>query len=103
MEGKYLRLIWIRRIYQNIEQEKVNVFFIAENENRLQLVGARGLSASLDMKKMIGDALSLINGKGGGNHSFAQGGGEAIMSGKQLLQHLSSINGLFTPTSELSE
>jgi alanyl-tRNA synthetase len=40
------------------------------------------------MKMMIGEVLSLINGKGGGNELFAQGGGEARMEGKDLLQIL---------------
>lgn len=40
------------------------------------------------MKSLIGEALKLINGKGGGNEAFAQGGGEALISGDELLKNL---------------
>ena len=70
------------------EDEETIVLFVSQNENRLQLVGARGTAENVSMKKVIGNALSLINGKGGGSDSFAQGGGEAIISGENMLQHL---------------
>jgi alanyl-tRNA synthetase len=70
------------------EDEETIVLFVSQNENRLQLVGARGTSENASMKKVIGNALSIINGKGGGSDSFAQGGGEAIITGEQMLQHL---------------
>jgi alanyl-tRNA synthetase len=70
------------------EDEETIVLFVSQNENRLQLVGARGTAENASMKKVIGNALSLINGKGGGSDSFAQGGGEAIISGENMLQHL---------------
>jgi alanyl-tRNA synthetase len=65
-----------------------NVFFVSENEGRLQVVGARGQAASQNMKLLMADALKLINGKGGGNEAFAQGGGEALLSGEELLENL---------------
>jgi alanyl-tRNA synthetase len=71
-----------------IEEEMANVFFVAESEDRLQIVGARGVKGTLNMKKLIGEALSLINGKGGGNEMFAQGGGEALMKGREILEIL---------------
>jgi alanyl-tRNA synthetase len=70
------------------EDEETIVLFVSQNENRLQLVGARGTAENASMKKVIGNALSLINGKGGGSDSFAQGGGEAIISGENMLQNL---------------
>ena len=70
------------------EDEESIVLLVSENENRIQLVCARGTLDNISMKKLIGTALSLINGKGGGSDSFAQGGGEALISGKQILQHL---------------
>jgi alanyl-tRNA synthetase len=73
------------------EDEEAIVVLVSENENRLQLVCARGSLENISMKKVIGNALSLINGKGGGSDSFAQGGGEALMSGKQMLQHLLEV------------
>jgi alanyl-tRNA synthetase len=70
------------------EEEMAYVFFVAENEDRLQIVVARGVKGSLNMKKLIGEALTRINGKGGGNEMFAQGGGEALMEGREILEIL---------------
>lgn len=64
----------------------VVIFLAAENESRIQLVCARGEAANGNMKNMIGELLPFINGKGGGNELLAQGGGEAVLSGEQLLQ-----------------
>jgi alanyl-tRNA synthetase len=70
------------------EEEATIVLFVSQNDNRLQLVCARGSEETVSMKKLIGNALIIINGKGGGSDSFAQGGGEALLSGEQMLQHL---------------
>lgn len=70
------------------EDDESIVLLVSENENRVQLVCARGTLENISMKKLMGTALSLINGKGGGSDSFAQGGGEALISGKQMLQHI---------------
>jgi alanyl-tRNA synthetase len=70
------------------EEEGACVFLTAENENRLQLVAARGTARNTNMKSLMGEILPLINGKGGGNEAFAQGGGEAVMTGAQLLHHI---------------
>ncbi|WP_147534009.1 alanyl-tRNA editing protein [Bacillus marasmi] len=58
---------------------------VSENDDKLQLVCARGGNVSISMKKLIGELLPQINGKGGGNDSFAQGGGEAKILGQELL------------------
>lgn len=77
------------------EEPQVNVILVTLNENKLQLVGARGENASVNMKNLIGHALSLINGKGGGNDSFAQGGGAALMPAEQFLDRiLTNVNGI---------
>lgn len=70
------------------EKEETLVLFVSQNDNRLQLVCARGSEETVSMKKLIGNALTMINGKGGGSDSFAQGGGEALLSGEQMLEHL---------------
>ncbi|MFL6559276.1 MAG: alanyl-tRNA editing protein [Bacillus sp. (in: firmicutes)] len=70
------------------EDETATVYFVSQNDNRLQLVCARGAAGTGSMKKVIAHALPLINGKGGGNDSFAQGGGETLISGEQMLQHI---------------
>jgi alanyl-tRNA synthetase len=74
--------------YITAENENVMVLFVAQNESRLQLVCARGTARTEKMKDVISHALQLINGKGGGSDSFAQGGGEALISGEQMLEKL---------------
>ncbi|WP_342432825.1 alanine--tRNA ligase-related protein [Neobacillus sp. FSL H8-0543] len=87
----------LQKLARSIVNANDNITFIsvAENVNRIQIVGARGASVSLNMKTIIGNALPLINGKGGGNESFAQGGGEAILTGSKLLHHLVESARLF--------
>ncbi|QCJ43940.1 alanyl-tRNA editing protein [Bacillus sp. S3] len=70
------------------EDDSSLVVFASVNDSRLQLVCARGASRTENMKKLISDVLPLINGKGGGNDSFAQGGGEALVSAEQILDKL---------------
>jgi alanyl-tRNA synthetase len=70
------------------EEDEAIVLLVSQNENRLQLVCARGVAANMSMKSLIGNALTIINGKGGGSDSFAQGGGEALVSGERMLQYL---------------
>lgn len=57
---------------------------ISENESKIQLVCARGEVAKGSMKQITAELLPLLNGKGGGNDAFAQGGGEATMTGEEL-------------------
>lgn len=72
---------------------KVNdtvVILMGENDQLLQFVAARGENnTELSMKELTVHALSFINGKGGGSDSFAQGGGDAIISGETLLEKVS--------------
>ncbi|MGG3468105.1 DHHA1 domain-containing protein [Neobacillus pocheonensis] len=70
------------------ENDNALVMFISKNEDKLQLVGARGGKRDENMKNIIGKALPHINGKGGGNAAFAQGGGEALIPADELLQLL---------------
>lgn len=70
------------------KEQLANVLFVSENAGKLQVVGARGQDASQNMKLLIADALKLLNGRGGGNETFAQGGGEALMTGEKLLETL---------------
>ncbi|MDQ0198839.1 alanyl-tRNA editing protein [Neobacillus ginsengisoli] len=83
----------LQRLARNVTAlaEQSLVFLVSENEGRLQLVCARGADRAENMKNLIGSALRLINGKGGGNESFAQGGGEALISGQEMLQHLLEV------------
>ncbi|MBO0586629.1 alanine--tRNA ligase-related protein [Sporosarcina sp. E16_8] len=67
------------------EADEIIVLLVAENDNRLQFVAARGASVETSMKQVSSAALPLINGKGGGNESFVQGGVERLISAEQLL------------------
>lgn len=64
------------------------VFLVSKNENLLQIVCARGADRIENMRAVISSALALINGKGGGSDAFAQGGGEALVTGEQMLDYL---------------
>lgn len=69
------------------ETDEIIVFLVSENGSQLQLVAARGAGIQTSMKELISELLPIINGKGGGNDSFSQGGGEKVLSGKELLNH----------------
>ncbi|MEH7502136.1 DHHA1 domain-containing protein [Neobacillus drentensis] len=96
-EQKLISEVFIDRSIQDLqklariitaEDDTAIVYFVSQNENRLQVVCARGTAGTESMKKVIAKALPLIKGKGGGNDSFAQGGGEAMISAEQMLQHI---------------
>lgn len=67
------------------QADEIIVLLVTESDNRLQFVAARGASVETSMKQVSSAALPLINGKGGGNESFVQGGGERLVSAEQLL------------------
>lgn len=70
------------------QKENSVVFLIALNGNQLQFVCAKGAAATGNMKMTAAEVLPILNGKGGGNESFAQGGGEARLTAEQLLSLL---------------
>ncbi|MDM5331837.1 DHHA1 domain-containing protein [Ureibacillus composti] len=59
---------------------------VSENEDKLQFVAARGSNVARSMKEVCGAILPLINGKGGGNDAFVQGGGEKSIPANEVLQ-----------------
>ncbi|MBY0121221.1 alanine--tRNA ligase-related protein [Bacillus sp. S/N-304-OC-R1] len=73
------------------ESNEAVVFLANELNGKLQFVCARGSEVTSSMKKVSGALLGLINGKGGGSDQFAQGGGESLLSGEQLLQHAKEL------------
>lgn len=92
--GHVIRVVFQNRSIQELqklarllilESENKTCLLVAENEDKLQFVFARGKAAEGNMKALAGEALVLINGKGGGSESFAQGGGELLIQGNQLL------------------
>lgn len=59
---------------------------VANNEDKLQFVAARGNGQTKSMKDISAAALQLINGKGGGNDALVQGGGEKTVSAETLIE-----------------
>ncbi|MDQ0156644.1 alanyl-tRNA editing protein [Robertmurraya andreesenii] len=74
-----------------LQHRGINLFLVAENEDKLQFVCARDADASVNMKEMVQQILPLIHGKGGGSERSAQGGGEAVITGEELLAKIESI------------
>ena len=70
------------------QSPQIKIVFIVENGDLLQFVVARGEENPSSMKQLAAQILPLINGKGGGSESFAQGGGEASLTGKELLEKI---------------
>ena len=73
------------------ESDDVIALLIAENEDRLQFVAARGTSVETSMKQISTAALPIINGKGGGSNAFVQGGGERTVTAEELLQTMEAL------------
>ncbi|MFE8698495.1 DHHA1 domain-containing protein [Cytobacillus sp. FJAT-53684] len=67
------------------QSDEAVLLFVNEAEDKLQFVCARGKHPSISMKQLTNGLLLLIDGKGGGNDVFAQGGGTASVTGEQLL------------------
>ena len=66
-------------------------FLVADNDDKLQFIAARGVGIDKSMKEISGAILPLINGKGGGNDSFVQGGGERLLSMNELLMEMKKM------------
>ncbi|MDN4494678.1 alanyl-tRNA editing protein [Ureibacillus aquaedulcis] len=64
---------------------------VAENEDKIQFIAARGSQVNKSMKEISGAILPLINGKGGGNDAFVQGGGEKHLSAAELLEEMKKV------------
>ncbi|WP_407270520.1 alanyl-tRNA editing protein [Radiobacillus sp. PE A8.2] len=79
-----------RKLIAHIEDGVV--ILVSQNGDKLQVVFGRGTAVThISMKKLLGNILPIINGKGGGSHSLAQGGGEAIISAEQLLEKIKEV------------
>ncbi|MUK87916.1 alanyl-tRNA editing protein [Ornithinibacillus sp. L9] len=64
------------------------VLFVNENVQKLQMVCAKGSDLSLSMNQLVKQVLPIINGKGGGTDSIAQGGGDKLVSAEGLMEKL---------------
>lgn len=60
------------------------VLLIAEGEDKLQMVAAAGAVTTINLKEYASLIFPLIEGKGGGNPHFIQGGGRRIVTSKEL-------------------
>lgn len=67
------------------ENADITALLVANNEDKLQFVAARGANVEQSMKAVSAAALPIINGKGGGNDTLVQGGGEKIVGPSALL------------------
>ncbi|WP_226677659.1 alanyl-tRNA editing protein [Rossellomorea aquimaris] len=80
----------LQKIAQHIvsKREEAIVMLVVQNDQKLQLVAAKGTHPTINLREVAQKVFPLINGKGGGKESFVQGGGEAVMSKDELLEKL---------------
>lgn len=64
---------------------------VANNNDKLQFVAARGVRVTRSMKDISLTVLPIINGKGGGSDALVQGGGEKLVTADVLLAQMKSI------------
>ncbi|WP_432418809.1 alanyl-tRNA editing protein [Cytobacillus spongiae] len=75
------------------------IFFVSENEDKLQFVGAAGKQMNINLKELAAEILPSINGKGGGSPSLIQGGGSKLITGEELIcLAVNKLNGAGTDT-----
>jgi alanyl-tRNA synthetase len=80
----------LQKLAQHIisKREDAIVMLVVHNDQKLQLVTAKGSLLTINLREVAQKVFPLINGKGGGKESFVQGGGEAVMSKEELLEKL---------------
>jgi alanyl-tRNA synthetase len=79
----------LARLLVSIAEDKLYLL-VSENDEKLQFVFAKGKKAEGDLKGLSQRALSIIDGKGGGNDTLVQGGGKWI-SGEEFIQKVTGI------------
>ncbi|RYG72422.1 alanyl-tRNA editing protein [Lentibacillus lipolyticus] len=83
----------MRELQQLAKQITMNatnvlVLLISETDNKLQLVCSKSDDILVNMNDLVQQTLPLINGKGGGNRSTAQGGGDKAIAAEQVMEAL---------------
>ena len=80
----------LQKLAQHIitKREDAIVMLVVQNDQKLQLVAAKGSLPTINLRDVAQKVFPLINGKGGGKESFVQGGGEAVMGKEELLEKL---------------
>lgn len=83
----------LQKLARFITQENPNsvALLVADNDDKLQFVAARGENHTHSMKAISSAILPLIHGKGGGSDALAQGGGEKAISAAQLLAAMKEV------------
>lgn len=69
------------------EREAHALVLLVAGGAKTQLVFARGSAATVPMNELLKDTLQLIAGKGGGQPSLAQGGGDTSQTPAAVLAH----------------
>lgn len=79
----------LQKLARFLVEESPNALciFVSHNDEKLQVVVAKGKNREENMKLWIQQIILPINGKGGGNEMIAQGGGEALLSSADLLNN----------------
>ena len=94
---KLVKVIFTNRSMAELQQlgktivantDNIVVLLINEQDNKIQLVCARSKDVKINMNNAIKQILPMINGKGGGSDSVAQGGGDQTMASEELMNEL---------------
>ncbi|MGD6968018.1 alanyl-tRNA editing protein [Rossellomorea vietnamensis] len=70
-----------------LQANEAVVLLVSENGDKLQFVFGSA-KADKNMKELMAYAVQLTEGKGGGRPSLAQGGGNAVLTGEELMERL---------------
>lgn len=83
----------LQKLGRFITQTNVDAvaLLVADNDDKLQFIAARGANIELSMKTISSAVLPLVNGKGGGNDALVQGGGEKLIPAEQLLEAMKAL------------
>ncbi|WP_369385736.1 DHHA1 domain-containing protein [Mesobacillus boroniphilus] len=79
----------LARLLVSIAEDKIYLL-ASENEEKLQFVFAKGKKTEGDLRGLSQRALSIIDGKGGGNDTLVQGGGKWT-SGEEFIQKVTEF------------
>lgn len=94
-------IIVIKKIFENedlkyinkltnkiIENERSIVFFVNINDDKVNIIFASSKSIkSIDMNSILKDAITLVDGKGGGSKNLAQGAGKGVSNINNMLDY----------------
>ncbi|MEC3885543.1 DHHA1 domain-containing protein [Halobacillus sp. HZG1] len=73
------------------EAPSAYLILISEQEDQLQFVLARGADIDRNMNEVAKQAMTLIEGKGGGKPNFVQGGGKRLVDGEHFASQIQEL------------